>query len=225
MAADAPRQRIAVFCGAYTNADAHARFSAAAAELGRLCAERNATLIACGLAASQACAQTALKHGGLACSVIDEATFASMDAGERAMMCAHVVQSADVHAAKATAYGLSTAIVVLPGGYEALDVAFEAACWSQLGCHDQHAGRAIGVLNVGGFFDGLLAQVRRGAESAFIGARYAALHVQADSAAALLDAIEAAQLPPPIATTWTPFPCVLAAQTQLLAWEEAHAHA
>jgi uncharacterized protein (TIGR00730 family) len=50
---------------------------------------------------------------------------------------------------------LADAFAALPGGYGTADEFFEILTWAQLGLH----ARPIGLLNVAGFFDPLLAWV------------------------------------------------------------------
>ncbi|RZL28099.1 MAG: LOG family protein, partial [Pedobacter sp.] len=50
---------------------------------------------------------------------------------------------------------LSDGFLILPGGFGTLEELFEVLTWLQLGLH----GKAIGVLNVGGFYDFLFKQM------------------------------------------------------------------
>jgi uncharacterized protein (TIGR00730 family) len=58
-----------------------------------------------------------------------------------------------MHARKAVMADQSDAFVALPGGYGTGDELFEILTWAQLGLH----AKPVGVLNVAGFFDPLLA--------------------------------------------------------------------
>jgi uncharacterized protein (TIGR00730 family) len=58
-----------------------------------------------------------------------------------------------MHQRKALMADLSDAFVALPGGYGTGDELFEILTWAQLGLH----AKPVGLLNVCGFFDGLLA--------------------------------------------------------------------
>jgi hypothetical protein len=59
----------------------------------------------------------------------------------------------DMHTRKARMAQLADAFLALPGGFGTLDELFEMLTWAQLGIH----GKPIGLLNVDGFWDGLLA--------------------------------------------------------------------
>jgi predicted Rossmann-fold nucleotide-binding protein len=61
---------------------------------------------------------------------------------------------------------------------------FEVLCWWHLGLHP----KPVGILNVAGLYDGLLAYLRRAAEDGFIGRE---LLVVADDVDALLDGVTA----------------------------------
>jgi uncharacterized protein (TIGR00730 family) len=50
---------------------------------------------------------------------------------------------------------LSDGFIILPGGFGTLEEFFEVLTWLQLGLHN----KAIGVLNIGGFYDNLFAQM------------------------------------------------------------------
>jgi uncharacterized protein (TIGR00730 family) len=62
----------------------------------------------------------------------------------------HVVDS--MHERKAQMSRLADGFVALPGGFGTLDEFFEAVTWTQLGVHR----KPCGLLNVSGFYDGLL---------------------------------------------------------------------
>ena len=60
-----------------------------------------------------------------------------------------------MHERKRLMYDLSDAFVALPGGLGTLEELAEVATWSQLGLHS----KPVVLLNVGGFWDPLLAQL------------------------------------------------------------------
>ena len=62
-----------------------------------------------------------------------------------------------LHARKARMSAESDAFIALPGGFGTLDELFEALTWAQLGLHT----RPLGLLNVDGFWDPLVATMRR----------------------------------------------------------------
>ena len=56
------------------------------------------------------------------------------------------------------------AYIALPGGLGTLEELFEAATWNQLGIH----AKPLGLLNVDGYFDGLLSFLRHAERQQFI---------------------------------------------------------
>lgn len=66
-----------------------------------------------------------------------------------------MIVTENMHERKQTMADLSDGFIVLPGGFGTLEEFFEVLTWLQLGLH----GKAIGVLNVGGFYDPLFAQM------------------------------------------------------------------
>jgi uncharacterized protein (TIGR00730 family) len=60
-----------------------------------------------------------------------------------------------MHERKQLMYDLSDAFVALPGGLGTMEELAEVATWSQLGLHS----KPVVLLNVGGFWDPLLAQL------------------------------------------------------------------
>ena len=57
-----------------------------------------------------------------------------------------------LHQRKQRFADLADGYIALPGGFGTLEELFEAATWNQLGIQD----KPTGLLNVGGYFDGLL---------------------------------------------------------------------
>ena len=82
---------------------------------------------------------------------------------------------------------LSDAFVALPGGFGTLDELAEAVTWAQLGIHE----KPIGLLNVDGYFDGLLAFVETPRPPGFVSAAHRELLTVRDDVPALLDALVA----------------------------------
>jgi uncharacterized protein (TIGR00730 family) len=74
----------------------------------------------------------------------------------------HIVQS--MHERKALMEKLCDGVIVLPGGYGTFDEMFEMLTWSQLGLHR----KPIGILNVNGYYDHLIAQLDRMVEEGFL---------------------------------------------------------
>lgn len=102
----------------------------------------------------------------------------------------------DMHSRKARMAEQSEAFVAMPGGIGTLEELFEVWTWAQLGLH----AKPIGLLNVAGFYDHLLAFCDQLVGDGFLPATSRAHLVVADSAPALLDALGAA---PTLANRWT----------------------
>ncbi len=59
----------------------------------------------------------------------------------------------DMHTRKAMMFAEADGFITIPGGYGTLDETLEIITWQQLGFHS----KPVGILNIGGFFDHLLA--------------------------------------------------------------------
>ena len=55
-------------------------------------------------------------------------------------------------------------VITLPGGYGTFEELFEALTWAQLGLHNT----PIGILNINGYYDGLIAQIQNMVDSKFL---------------------------------------------------------
>jgi uncharacterized protein (TIGR00730 family) len=91
----------------------------------------------------------AVAAGGEVVGVIPR-TLMEREIGHTGVTRLHVVDS--MHERKALMADLSDAFVALPGGVGTFEELFEAITWTQLGLHR----KPCGLLNVDGFYDGLL---------------------------------------------------------------------
>jgi len=96
-----------------------------------------------------------------------------------------------MHERKATMARLADAYIAMPGGYGTLDELFEAITWGQLGIQQ----KPIGLLNVNGYFDPLLAWIDRAIADGFIQPGYRTLMTVAPEPATLLQQLQVHQPP------------------------------
>lgn len=94
-------------------------------------------------------AESVLQHGGDVTGVLPRALL-DVEIAHQHLTELRIAES--MHDRKAQMAELSDAFILLPGGIGSLEETFEAWTWSQLGLH----GKPIGILNVDGFYDGLL---------------------------------------------------------------------
>jgi uncharacterized protein (TIGR00730 family) len=106
-----------------------------------------------------------------------------------------VVES--MHERKATMAELSDGFIALPGGLGTFEETLEILTWSQLGIHR----KPVGVLNVCGYYDGLLKLLASAVREQFIKREYVGLLLFADTSADLLDLFER-WTPPVTPTAW-----------------------
>lgn len=153
--------RIAIYCGSNQGQDpAH---TAAAANLASHLAQTGVGIVYGGgrVGLMGTVADAALAAGGEVIGVIPQSLM-DLELGHTGVSQLHVVGS--MHERKQLMVDLSDAFIALPGGYGTLDELFETLTWLQLGFHH----KAVGLLNVGGFFDGLLGFLDRVREDAFL---------------------------------------------------------
>jgi uncharacterized protein (TIGR00730 family) len=155
---------VCVFCGSSPGADP--AFAAAAGRFGAGLAERGVGLVYGGASVGLmgVVADATLSAGGRATGVITEA-LAGHEIAHLGLDDLHVVTT--LHERKALMAELSDAFVMLPGGFGTYEEFMEAVTWAQLGIHDKRCG----ILNVGGFFDGLISFLGHAVDQGFIKAR------------------------------------------------------
>ncbi len=173
---------VCVFCGASSGHDP--AYALAARRFGEVLAQRGIELVwgAGNVGLMGVLADAVLSHGGRAVGVIPD----FMVERELAHTAASEILIVDsMHARKAAMAERADAFVALPGGFGTLDELFEILTWAQLHIHS----KPIGLLNVQGFFDPLLAMVRHMSREGFITARHLALLHEDVHADNLLDAM------------------------------------
>ena len=128
-------------------------------------------------------ADSVLAAGGHVTGVIPEA-LAAKEIAHSGLSELHVVTS--MHARKALMANLSDGFIALPGGWGTLEELLEVLSWAQLGLHH----KPCGLLNVLGFFDGLLSFIDHGIEEGFVRRENRSMMLVSPSADALVDALE-----------------------------------
>jgi uncharacterized protein (TIGR00730 family) len=96
-----------------------------------------------------------------------------------------------MHERKALMAELADGFITLPGGFGTLEETFEALTWGQLGLHR----KPCGLLNVAGFYDGLVHFLDYALAQSFIQPMHRSLVLEHDRPEALLDLLEAYQPP------------------------------
>jgi hypothetical protein len=152
---------ICVFCG--SNAGAQTAYLEAAEAVGRGLAQRGVRVVYGGgkVGMMGAVADAARAAGGEVVGVIPQAIF-DLEIGHTGLDDLRVVGS--MHERKALMAELSDAFIALPGGFGTLEEFCEVVTWTQLGLH----GKPCGLLNVAGYYDGLIALFDRAVADGFI---------------------------------------------------------
>jgi len=172
---------ICVFCGASPGNDP--AYAAAAGDLGRELATRSIELVTGGgkVGLMGVVADAALGAGGRVTGVIPR-SLEEREVAHRGLTTLHVVET--LHERKALMHESSDAFIALPGGFGTLDELFETITWAQLGLH----AKPIGLVNVSGYFDDLLAFVDGATVQGFVSEVNRELVTVRPDVATLLDA-------------------------------------
>jgi uncharacterized protein (TIGR00730 family) len=152
---------ICVYCG--SNFGERGRYLEAAQDLGVKMAEREITLIYGGgnVGLMGAIADSVLAAGGKAIGVIPQ-SLVDKEVAHTGLSDLRVVGS--MHERKSLMADLADGFIALPGGLGTLEEFCEVATWTQLGLHQ----KACGLLNIGGFYDGLLSFLNHATSEKFI---------------------------------------------------------
>lgn len=147
-------ERIAVYCGASPGQDP--KFAEQAFLLGTWLAKQGKTLVFGGgrVGLMGRVAEGALQSRGRVIGVIPTALRLKEVAHEGVT---ELIEVDSMHTRKMKMYEESQAFIAMPGGYGTLDELFEILTWAQLGMHK----KPVGLLNIAGYFDGLLTFLER----------------------------------------------------------------
>ena len=181
-------QSICVFCGASAGADPI--YVQRAAEMGQVLAQRNLRLVYGGgsIGLMGALAQATADAGGEILSVIPRSLVVKEITGEsfgELVLCDTMLERKEIMAEG------SDAFVTMPGGYGTLDELFEMLTWTQLGIQS----KPVGLLNINGYFDPLIALVDSMVASGFVRETHRALLISDDDPRSLLDRLAQQELP------------------------------
>lgn len=153
--------RVCVFCGSH--AGRRPAYAESARMMGQCLVERGMELITGGgrVGLMGEVADAVLEAGGTASGIIPQFLL-DREIGHTGMTNLHVVET--MHERKALMARLSDAFVALPGGLGTLDEFAEIFTWSQVGLH----AKPIGLLNVNGYFDPLVAFIDHATNEGFV---------------------------------------------------------
>jgi uncharacterized protein (TIGR00730 family) len=176
--------RLCIFAGSRFGTRPEYRTTAEA--VGRAIVERGIELVYGGahVGLMGVVADAVLAGGGRVTGVIPEALVAR-EVAHTGLDDLRIVDS--MHERKAAMADLSDAFVTLPGGWGTFDELFEILTWAQLGLH----AKPVGLLNVHGYFDPLLALIRHSINEGFVNRESGRIVTVADTIDGMLDQLAA----------------------------------
>ncbi|WP_339747558.1 TIGR00730 family Rossman fold protein [uncultured Maricaulis sp.] len=180
---------ICIYCGSNPGRDP--AFVTAARAVGKRLAESGLDIVYGGgqVGLMGEIADAALEAGGRVIGVIPE-FLALKEIAHLELTELYVVQS--MHARKAKMAHLSDAFIALPGGIGTMEEMFEIWTWGQLGQHR----KPVGLLNVHGYYDDLVAFLDKMADQNFLAADHRDSLMVAKRIDELLTAFRAYEAPP-----------------------------
>ena len=186
-------RRLCVFCG--SSPGIRPAYMEAARALGRALHAAGLGLVYGGahVGLMGAVADEILAAGGTAIGVIPRA-LEEREIAHRGLTELHVVET--MHERKALMAKLSDGFVALPGGMGTLEELFEVLTWGQLGMHR----KPIGLLDVGGYFEPLVAFFDRMVSEGFLRPEHRGLALVEREPEALIARLASHR--PPAVTKW-----------------------
>jgi hypothetical protein len=181
-------QRICVYCA--SSPGVRPGYADAAKSLAAELVERNYELVYGGSSVGimGVLADTVLARGGIVHGVIPELLL-QKEVSHDGLTELHVVGS--MHERKSLMESLSDAFIALPGGFGTLEELVEILTWGQLHIHR----KPVGLINVAGYYDKLLAYLDHAVAEGFLTAVNRAMLHSADDAATLIELFKRYQHP------------------------------
>ena len=181
---EGPRfRRVCVFCG--SSSGKRSSYRDAAVELAKELVARGMDLVYGGgsLGLMGEVSEAVHKGGGHVIGVIPTTLMGKEITGETV---GEVVAVSGMHERKAAMARNADAFIALPGGYGTLDELLEVITWAQLGIHT----KPVGLLNVDGYYDFLLAFIDKAVDDGFIRPSQCHIFVSAPDARDLVHKLE-----------------------------------
>ena len=181
-------RRICVYCG--SNSGGHSIYREAAIDLANVLVRHGYELVyggasngTMGILADAVLEQSGKVHGVIPKILEDK------EIGHQGLTELHIVES--MHERKSRMASLSDAFIALPGGFGTLEELIEILTWGQLRFHD----KPCGVINVGGYFDHLLAYLDHAETEGFLRPENRQMLLCAEDAAGLIEQFKSYQAP------------------------------
>jgi hypothetical protein len=173
---------LCVFCGSNPGADPV--YAENARRMGQILANRGITAVYGGgrVGLMGALADAVLEAGGRVIGVIPEA-LKRREVAHQGLTELRVVQT--MHERKQIMADLSDGFIAMPGGFGTFEEFCEVLTWSQLGLHT----KPCGLLNVKGYYTGLLALFDHALAEQLLHPRNRAMVIAESEPKALLDAM------------------------------------
>ena len=161
-------QRLAVYCG--SKLGHHPSYARAAEQLGHAMGQRGVGLVygAADFGLMGVIADAVLAEAGDVIGVIPDLL---IDAEGAHPGLSRLERVPSMHRRKQRMMELADGIIALPGGFGTFEELFEALTWAQLGLHQ----KPIALLNVHGYFDGLIQFLDDSVEAGFLAPSHRAL--------------------------------------------------
>jgi uncharacterized protein (TIGR00730 family) len=180
---------ICIFCGANFNGDTVLK--QAIEQLAEIMVGRGIELVYGGgkVGVMGILADAILSRGGKVTGVIPQFLM-DKEVGHTGITQLCIVEN--MHQRKQLMNDLCDAVIMLPGGLGTLEEFFEVLTWLQLGLHSH----PVGILNTGGFYDNLLAQMDVMVEQRYLKPANRALVISSADPAELISLMDKIEITP-----------------------------
>jgi len=183
-------KRLCVFCG--SNEGINPIYKETAIQVGELLVKKGIGLVYGGgsIGLMGAVAETVQRAGGEVVGIITK-DLLDVEMVNRTIPRMCVVGT--MHERKALMSDLSDGFLALPGGFGTLEEFFEVVTWCQLGIHR----KPCGLLNIGQFYDPLLAMCDQAVKEGFISNIDRNLILSDEDPERLINRLNTFEVPPP----------------------------